>query len=63
MQSKPEPPNRALIDLRDERDHLSIQLSLLRDNRLTPPTKLSQLKQELEVLEQRIVEHKKTLGA
>lgn len=59
MQSKSEPSNRALIDLREARDHVSIQLSLLRDNRLTPPAELERLKQEIELLELRITKHKK----
>jgi len=49
-----EPPNRALIDLRDERDDLRVRLSLLEDNRLTTPTELFDLKQGLAVLERRI---------
>jgi len=52
---KSEPPNRSLIDLRDERDDLSVRLSLLEDDRLTPPAELFRLKQDLAVLERRIV--------
>jgi hypothetical protein len=37
MRKKFEPPSRALIDLRDERDDLSIRLNLLEENRLTAP--------------------------
>jgi hypothetical protein len=57
MRKKFEPPSRVLIDLRDERDHVSIQLNLLQENRLTAPAELSRLKQDLEVLERRIANH------
>ena len=59
MHSKPD-PNRALTDLHEARDHMNIQLSLLRDSRLTPPAELGRLKQELELLELRIAKHKRT---
>ena len=51
-------PDRALIDLRDERDDLSIRLNILQANRETAAAELFQLKQDLEVLERRIVNHK-----
>lgn len=54
-----EPPDRALIDLRDQRDHLNIQLSLLSENRLAPADELSRLKLAIQVLERRIVEHER----
>ena len=62
MRNKFEPPDRALIDLRDERDHLSIQLSLLSENRLTPASELSRLKLAIQVLERRIAEHQRGLA-
>jgi BMFP domain-containing protein YqiC len=58
-----EPPSRALIDLRDERDHLSIQLNLLQNNRLTSPAELDCLKQDLEILERRIADHQRSAPA
>ena len=54
MPKKSEPPNRSLIDLRDERDDVSVRLSRLEDNRLTTPAELFRLKQELAILERRI---------
>ena len=51
-----EPPNRSLIDLRDERDDLRVRLSLLEDDRLSSPTELFRLKQDLATLERRIIE-------
>jgi|KBSMisStaDraftv2_1062788.scaffolds.fasta_scaffold638441_2 hypothetical protein len=54
MPKKSNSPKRSLIDLRDERDDLSVRLSLLEDNRLTPPAELFRLKQDLAVLERRI---------
>ena len=51
-----EPPNRLLIDLRDERDDLRVRLSLLEDGRLSSPAELFRLKQDLATLERRIAE-------
>jgi hypothetical protein len=50
--------DRALIDLRDQRDDLSIRLNILKGSRATAPAELFRLKQDLEVLERRIVNHK-----
>jgi hypothetical protein len=63
MGSQFEPPDRALIDLRDERDDLSIRLSLLKDDRLTPPAVLSRLKQDIEELERRIAKYSRARDA
>jgi hypothetical protein len=52
-------PDRALIDLRDERDHLNVQLSLLSDDRLASAAELSRLKLAIQVVERRIVEHQR----
>ena len=58
MRKKFEPPSGALIDLRDERDDLSIRINLLEDDRLTAPAELFRMKQDLEILERRIANHK-----
>lgn len=63
MRKKFEPPSRALIDLRDERDDLSIRLNLLEENRLTAPAELFRLKQDLEILERRIATQKRVPAA
>ena len=63
MRKKYEPPSRALIDLRDERDDLSIRLNLLEDDRLTAPAELFRMKQDLEILERRIANHKRAPAA
>lgn len=49
--------DRTLIDLRDERDHLSIQISLLKDGERTDPAVLFGLQRELELLDRRIAKH------
>jgi hypothetical protein len=56
MPKKFEPPNRSLIDLRDERDDLRVRLSLLEDDRFSSPAELFRLKQDLATLERRITE-------
>ena len=56
MPKKFEPPNRSLIDLRDERDDLRVRLSLLEDDRLSSTTELFRLRQNLAALERRITE-------
>ena len=56
MPKKFEPPNRLLIDLRDERDDLRVRLSLLEDDRLSSTTELFRLRQNLAALERRITE-------
>ena len=50
--------DRALIDLRDERDDLSIQINLLQDRDRTDPAKLGTLRRDLGLLDQRIAKHK-----
>jgi septation ring formation regulator EzrA len=54
-----ERPSRALIDLRDERDDLSIRLNLLEEDRLTAPSELFRMKRDLAVLERRIADQKR----
>lgn len=50
--------NRVLIDLREARNDLSIQISLLKDNARIEPAVLSALQYKLGLLEIRIAEHK-----
>ena len=50
--------NRTLIDLREARDDLSIQISLLKDGDRIDPAVLSTLRYKLGLLEIRIAEHK-----
>ncbi len=52
-----EPVDRTLIDLRDERDHLSIRISLLKDSDQPDPAALFRLQQDLEILDRRIDKH------
>ena len=55
--------DRALIDLRDARDDLSIQINILEDSDQIDPAEMSTLKRKLGILNQRIVSHKKLIGA
>ena len=50
--------DRALIDLRDERDDLSIQINLLQDRDRTDLAELMTLQHDLGLLDQRIARHK-----
>jgi hypothetical protein len=49
--------DRALIDLREARDDLSIQISLLKGGELIDPAALSTLRYKLGLLEIRIAQH------
>jgi hypothetical protein len=49
-----EPMDRTLIDLRDERDHLNIRISLFKDSDQPDQEVLFGLQRELEVLDRRI---------
>jgi hypothetical protein len=49
--------DRALIDLRDERDNLTIQLNILQDGDRIDPGVLGTLKRNLRLLECRIAKH------
>ena len=49
--------DRALIDLREARDDLSVQISLLRDGDRIDPGVLATLQRNLGLLEVRIAEH------
>jgi hypothetical protein len=50
--------DRALIDLREARDDLSIQISLLKGGELIDPAALATLRSKLGLLEIRIAQHK-----
>jgi primosomal protein N'' len=56
-------PDRALSDMRDKRDHLSIQLSLMRDSQRPTAAEINDLQRQLELLEQRIAKHSTVLDA
>jgi hypothetical protein len=58
-----ETTDRVLIDLRDERDHLSIQISLLKDGDRIDPGVLSTLQRNLGILDRRIEGHKSPVDA
>lgn len=58
-----ETTDRVLIDLRDERDHLSIQISLLKDGDRIDPGVLSTLQRNLGILDRRIEGHKSRVDA
>jgi hypothetical protein len=55
--------DRALIDLRDERDNLSIQLNILQDSEQADPAALGTLKRNLGILDRRIANHTTTTDA
>ena len=55
--------DRALIDLREARDDLSIQISLLQKGDRIDPAVLSTLRYKMGLLEVRIAEHKEPICA
>jgi hypothetical protein len=55
--------DRALIDLRDARDDLSIQINILEDSDRIDPAEMSTLKRKLGILDYRIASHGKLIGA
>lgn len=55
--SEQQPTDRALIDLRDQRDHLRIQLSLMKDSQRPTAAEIVELERQLDVLERCIVNH------
>jgi hypothetical protein len=55
--------NRALIDLREARDDLSIQISILKKSDRIDPAALSTLRYKLGLLEVRIAEHEEPIYA
>ena len=57
------PVDRALIDLHDQRDHLSIQISLLRDADVVNPAALLAMQRNLSALDNRISLHRPSTGA
>jgi hypothetical protein len=52
-----QPTDRALIDLRDERDHLRIQLSLMKDSQRPTAADIVELQRQLELVDRRIANH------
>ncbi|HKC02967.1 MAG TPA: hypothetical protein VKC17_06660 [Sphingomicrobium sp.] len=54
--------DRTLIDLRDQRDHLSIQLSLLDDGDVIDPGVRATMKRNLWLLDDRITKHRTPIG-
>jgi hypothetical protein len=55
--------DRALIDLRDARDDLSIKINILEGSDRIDPAELGTLKRNLGILDQRIARHAKPIGA
>jgi hypothetical protein len=55
--------DRALIDLRDARDDLSIEISILEDADRIDPAEMERLKCKLGILDYRIASHRKPIGA
>jgi hypothetical protein len=55
--------DRGLIDLREERDHLSVQLSLIKDVQRTPASEILRLQREIELLDRRINNRARELNA
>jgi chaperonin cofactor prefoldin len=55
--------DRALIDLRDQRDHLSIQISLLKDSQQSDAAEISALQRELGTIDRRIANHSPAPGS
>ena len=55
--------DRALVDLREARDDLSIQISLLKDGDRIDPAELSNLQHKLWLLDICIAEHKGPIRA
>ena len=49
--------DRALIDLRDERDDMTIRLNILQDGDVVDPAVLGTLKRKLGILDSRIANH------
>jgi hypothetical protein len=55
--------DRALIDLRDARDDLSIEINILQDSDEIDPAEMSTLRRKLGILDYRIASHRKPIGA
>lgn len=54
--------DRTLVDLRDKRDHLSIQLSLLDDGDVIDPGVRATMKRNLWLLDDRITKYRAPIG-
>jgi hypothetical protein len=55
--------DRALIDLRDARDDLSIEIKILEDLDQIDPAEMSTLRRKLGILNDRIASHRKLIDA
>jgi hypothetical protein len=53
-----EPTDPGLITLREERDHLSIQISLLKDSANPDPMQLFEMQRQMDLLDRRIERHR-----
>ena len=56
------PVDRALVDLHDQRDHLSIQISLLKDADIVDSAALLAMQRNLSLLDNRISMHRASPG-
>jgi len=61
--SEQQSSDRALMDMRDERDHLSVQLSLLTDTQRSSPAEILRVQRELDLLERRIASYSRAPDA
>jgi hypothetical protein len=52
-----EPTDPGLMTLREERDHLSIQISLLEDGDEPDPMQLFEMQRQMDLLERQIKKH------
>jgi len=55
--------DRVLIDLRDQRDHLRIEISLYQDRDVIDPAVISTMQNALALLDKRISQHRTMIGA
>jgi hypothetical protein len=55
--------DRILVDLHDQRDHLSIQISLYEEGDVIDPAVISTMQNSLWVLDKRISKHRTPIGA
>jgi hypothetical protein len=53
-----DPIDQGLLTLREERDHLSIQISLLKDGDDPDPMKLFEMQREMDSIDRRIQKHR-----
>jgi hypothetical protein len=60
---EPKPIDRALIDLRGQRDDLSFRIGILKRGDVIDPAVLGTLKRKLGILDWRIAEHTRPMDA